>query len=104
MKILLIVATFLSLSLSISAQSKSDYKAIYTADRKKVESGDLNFDWKEFRLVAYQGGTDYFDWHRLRPKFNQAMDKNDYDSALKVAKRHHPAQYGCDLPPEISTS
>ncbi len=91
MKSLLIVATFLSLSFSSSAQSKSDDKAIYTADTKKVESGDLSFDWREFRLVAYRGGTDYFDWHPLRPKFSQAMDKGDYDGALKIANDiiHH---------------
>jgi hypothetical protein len=84
MKSLLVAAT-LCLSLASSAQSKIDPKAIYTADTKKVESGDLSFDWKEFRLAAYQGGTEYFDWHPLRPKFSQAMDKGDYDAALKIA-------------------
>jgi hypothetical protein len=91
MKSLLAVACVFVLSLSCSAQSKPDYKAIYAADTKKVESGDLAFDWKEFRLAAFQGGTEYFDWHPLRPKFSQAMEKGDYDAALKIANDiiHH---------------
>jgi hypothetical protein len=91
MKSVITIAVFFCLTFTAVAQSKSDYKSIYATDTKKIESGDLNFDWKEFRLAAYQGGTEYFDWHPLRPKFSQAMDKNDYSAALKIAEDiiHH---------------
>src|SRR5580698_8508921 len=75
----------LGLTLTCSAESKDNSKAIYAADTKKIESGDLNFDWKEFRLAAYGGGTKYFDWHPARAKFYDAMDKQDYPAALKIA-------------------
>jgi hypothetical protein len=71
--------------IAFACQQQDEAKAIYDADTKKVESGDLNFDWKEFRLAAYQGGTPYFDWHPLRAKFSQTMDKSDYPAALKIA-------------------
>jgi hypothetical protein len=73
------------------AQTNKDAKAIYDTDTKKVESGDLNFDWKEYRLAAMQGGTPYFDWHPVRLKFHQQMDSGDLQGAMKSANEiiHH---------------
>ena len=80
-------AFFLLLCLAITAfgQKEISAKATYDADAKKVQSGDLNFDWKEFRLAAKQGGAPYFDWHPVRVKFQQQMDKGDTEAALKSA-------------------
>jgi hypothetical protein len=80
---------------TIHAQTEKDAKATYAADTKKVESGDLNFDWKEFRLAAKQGGTPYFDWHPLRAKFQQQMAQGDTKGALQSANeiiRHNMAE------------
>jgi len=85
MKPLLLLALLLSLSASCFGQADKSAKAIYDADTKKVESSDLNFDWKEYRLAAFRGGTPYFDWHPVRTKFRQQMDSGDTDAALKSA-------------------
>jgi hypothetical protein len=76
---------FLCISSSCFAMTKSEAKTIYDVDTKKVRSGDLIFDWKEFRLASVQGGTSYFDWHPVRAKFMAAMDKGDIKAALKSA-------------------
>jgi len=79
----------LALSLGFSslcfAQANKDAKNTYDTDTKKIQAGDLNFDWKEYRLAAVQGGAPYFDWHPVRAKFYQEMDKDDLQGALKSA-------------------
>jgi hypothetical protein len=85
MKPVLLLALSLGFSTACFGQADKSAKAIYDADTKKVESGDLNFDWKEYRLAAFQGGTPYFDWHPVRAKFNQQMGSGDTDVALKSA-------------------
>jgi hypothetical protein len=61
-------------------------KTIYDADTKKLRAGDVQFDWKEYRLASAQGGTDYFDWHPVRNRFMQQLQSGDFDAALKSAK------------------
>jgi hypothetical protein len=80
-----LIPFLLLLPSTVFSQAKPDEKAIYAADVAKVKDGDLDFDWKEFRLVAYRGGTDYYDWHPARNTFMQQMDKGDTDAALKTA-------------------
>lgn len=91
MKLVFALALSVSISSPCFAQANKDAKTIYAADTKKVESGDLNFDWKEYRLAAVQGGTPYFDWHPVRAKFRQQMDSGDLQGALKSANEiiHH---------------
>jgi len=85
MKLIAALALPLCFSATSVAQADKSVKAIYEADTKKVESGDLNFDWKEYRMAAQHGGTPYFDWHAVRNKFHEQMDKGDTDGALKSA-------------------
>ena len=84
---------FLCLCASLPAQSltEAEAKKIYETDTQKVKTGDLNFDWKEYRLAAEQGGASYFDWHPVRVKFNQQMNSGDTAAALKSAQeiQHH---------------
>jgi hypothetical protein len=71
--------------------TETEAKKIYDADTAKVKTGDLNFDWKEYRLAAAQGGAEYFDWHPTRAKFARQMDAGDTNAALKSAQeiQHH---------------
>ena len=85
MKLLYVLPLLLCLCAPSFALTKSEAKTIYDADKTKVLSGDITFDWKEFRLAAKQGGADYFDWHPVRTKFMQEVDKSDFKSALKSA-------------------
>jgi hypothetical protein len=83
------------LPVSIHALSASEAKAIYETDSKRILSGDLQFDWKEFRLAALEGGTPYFDWHPIRNQFMQQLNSGDFDAALKSAneiKNHNLAE------------
>jgi hypothetical protein len=52
MKYLVLCFLFAGISASAFAMTKAEAKAIYDTDTKKVNSGDLAFDWKEFRLAA----------------------------------------------------
>ena len=91
----LFCTSLFSVSGSLHALSASEAKAIYEADSKKVLSGDLQFDWKEFRLAAVEGGTPYFDWHPVRNQFLQQLNSGDLDAALKSAneiKNHNLAE------------
>jgi hypothetical protein len=85
MKYLVLCFLFAGISASAFAMTKAEAKAIYDTDTKKVNSGDLAFDWKEFRLAAVLGGTAYFDWHPVRTRFMAQMDKGDTKAALKSA-------------------
>jgi hypothetical protein len=85
MKLLATLVISLCISATSFGQADKAAKSIYAADTKKVEARDLNFDWKEFRLSAVQGGTPYFDWHPVRAKFQKQMDQGDTEGALKSA-------------------
>jgi len=85
MKRFLLLALLLCTSVESFALTQTEAKAIYEADTKKVLAGDLHFDWKEYRLAANQGGVAYFDWHPVRARFSQQMNKGDLQEALKSA-------------------
>jgi hypothetical protein len=82
----LVFATILfALSVPSFAQTSDEAKATYSADTKRIEAGDLNFDWREFRLAAAQGGTNYFDWHPVRAQCMKQLNAGDLEGALKSA-------------------
>jgi hypothetical protein len=85
MKRLLLFTVLLAITLPFFALTTEEAKSIYAADTKKVRSGDLNFDWKEFRLAAAQDGAEYFDWHPVRAQFMQQLNSGDLQAALKSA-------------------
>lgn len=91
MKRFSVFAVCLSLAFMAAEQTQDQAKSLYAADSKKIESGDLSFRWKDFRLAAYQGGTPYFDWHPVRTQFMQQIDQGDFSAALHNAKDiiHH---------------
>lgn len=75
----------LSIPVTLSAMTESDAKTIYNTDTKKIRAGDVQFDWKEYRLASVEGGTDYFDWHPVRTRFMQQLQSGNLDAALKSA-------------------
>jgi hypothetical protein len=84
-----IIAWFLFVMLAaarLDALTSKEAETIYRADKDKVISGDLSFDWQQFRLAAKQGGTEYFDWHPLRNSFMQKMKDGNPAAALKDAE------------------
>jgi hypothetical protein len=88
---LVLAAALFAFSVPSFALTNDEAKAIYSADTKRVETGDLNFDWREFRLAAAQGGTDYFDWHPMRAQCMKQLNAGDFEAALKSANEiiHH---------------
>ena len=65
--------------------SKGEAKQIYETDTKKVRTGDLTFDWKEYRLAASVSGVSGYDWRAVRARFMKQMDDGDTSGALKSA-------------------
>ena len=80
-----LLCTSLCLPASLLALTAKEAKAIYETDCKKIRAGDLQFDWKEFRLASAERGTSYFDWHPVRNRFMQQLNNGDVDAALKSA-------------------
>jgi Domain of unknown function (DUF4919) len=91
----LLLATVCSPSITLSALTTKEAKAIYDADTLKVRAGDLQFDWKEYRLAAETAGAEgSFDWHPVRNRCMQQLQNGDFDAALKSAeeiKNHNMA-------------
>jgi hypothetical protein len=69
----------------LHALSEKEARAIYEADSQKLSAHDVQFDWKEFRLAAAEGGTSYFDWHPVRNQFMQELNAGDLKAVLKRA-------------------
>jgi hypothetical protein len=68
------------------AMDQAEAKKIYEADTQKVRAGDLQFDWREYRLAAVTYGPGGgFDWHPVRNRFMQEMNSGDLPAALKSA-------------------
>src|ERR1700734_1883720 len=90
MRFVLAAALFI-LALPTFALSPGEAKTIYSADTKKVDAGDLSFDWRGFRLAAAKGGTGYFDWHPVRAQCMKQLNSGDLEGALKSANEiiHH---------------
>lgn len=90
----LLLATVCCLSVALPALTPKEAKAIYDTDTRKIRAGDLQFDWKEYRLTATTA-TDGFDWHPVRNRFMQQLQNGDFDAALKGAeeiKNHNMAE------------
>ena len=85
-RLVFLLVTIFSLSIALPALTPKEAKAIYDADTVKLRAGDVQFDWKEYRLASVQGGTEYFDWHPVRTRFMQQLQNGDLDLALKSAK------------------
>lgn len=76
----------LAISAPSFALTKNEAKNIYDTDSKKVRTGDLLFDWKEYRLASVVSGVaGDFDWHPSRVKFMQQYKNGDFEAALKNA-------------------
>jgi Domain of unknown function (DUF4919) len=85
----------LTLCPAVFSLNKKDAQQIYDTDTKKVLSGDLLFDWKEYRLAAAASSAGGFDWHPVRARFMQQLNHGDLQDALKSAnqiKNHNMAE------------
>jgi hypothetical protein len=90
----LLLALVSFLSIALHALTTKEAKAIYDADTLKLRAGDVQFDWKQYRLTATTA-TDGFDWHPVRNRFMQQLQNGDFDAALKSAeeiKNHNMAE------------
>jgi hypothetical protein len=75
-----------SFAATLFAFAKDDAKTIYDTDTKKIRSGDIQFDWKEYRLASVTAGVGgSYDWHPVRNRFMQQLKDGDFQAALKSA-------------------
>jgi hypothetical protein len=59
-------------------------QAKYDALKAKVQSGDINIDWREIRLDAVVADVDgEFDWHQANTAGVAAFNAGDYEGALR---------------------
>jgi hypothetical protein len=81
---------------SAVAMTPPEAKAIYSVDTQKIRSGDLTFDWQQYRLAAViSGASGAYDWHSARTRFMQQLEHGDVDAALRSAdeiKKHNMAE------------
>lgn len=62
-------------------------QAKYDALKAKVESGDLNIDWRDLRLDAVVADVDGdYDWHQSNTEGVTAFNAGDYKTALLKAQ------------------
>jgi len=91
----LVLTTLSFLSITLPALTPKEAKTIYDADTLKVRAGDIQFDWKEYRLAAETAGVEgSFDWHPVRNLCMKQMQSGDFVAALKSAdeiKNHNMA-------------
>ncbi len=96
MRLLFGLAVWLGMATTAFALDNGAARKIFDEDTKKVRSGDLLFDWKEYRLAAVScGAAGDFDWHPVRNRFMQQMKDGDVQAALKSAdqiKNHNMAE------------
>jgi hypothetical protein len=58
-------------------------QAKYDALKAKVQSGDINIDWRDIRLDAVVADVDgEFDWHKANTDGVTAFNTGDYKTAL----------------------
>jgi hypothetical protein len=81
---------------SAVAMSPQEAKAIYSADTQKIRSGDLTFDWQQYRLASViSGASGSYDWHPVRERFMQELQHGDIEAALHSAdeiRKHNMAE------------
>jgi tetratricopeptide (TPR) repeat protein len=59
----------------------------YGTTKARVIAGDLDIDWRAFRLAAAVGEvSEGFDWHAARERAMADLDAGNYDKALQQAK------------------
>jgi Domain of unknown function (DUF4919) len=59
-------------------------QAKYDALKAKIQSGDINIDWREIRLAAVVAGVDgEFDWHQSNTEGVTAFNAGNYAKALQ---------------------
>jgi Domain of unknown function (DUF4919) len=59
-------------------------QAKYDALKARVQSGDLNIDWRDLRLDAVVADVDGpFDWHQANTAGVAAFNMGDYEEALR---------------------
>jgi hypothetical protein len=62
-------------------------QAKYDALKAKIESGDLNIDWRDLRLDAVVAGVNgEFDWPKANSDGLAAFNAGDYKKALLKAQ------------------
>jgi Domain of unknown function (DUF4919) len=72
------VSTAFGLDTAKVAQAK------YDALKTRVQSGDLNIDWRDLRLDAVVADVDGpFDWHQANTAGVAAFNAGDYEEALR---------------------
>jgi hypothetical protein len=77
--LLLIGATAPALGLDDAKTAHAKYDTL----KAKVESGDLNIDWRELRLDAVVADVDGdFDWHKANTDGVTAFNAGEYQKAL----------------------
>jgi len=60
----------------------------YERSLKQVKDGDLNIDWREFRLAAEVAGVSgSFDWHPVRNAVMKQIQSGDLEKALHGAQQ-----------------
>src|ERR1700722_12069434 len=58
-------------------------QAKYDALKAKVQSGDIDIDWRDLRLDAVVADVDgEFDWHQANSEGVAAFNSGDYEGAL----------------------
>jgi hypothetical protein len=62
-------------------------KQKYEAYKARVISGDINFDWRAFRLAAAAGEVNEgFDWQPVHDRVVDDLDVGRYEQALKESQ------------------
>jgi Domain of unknown function (DUF4919) len=62
-------------------------QAKYDALKAKIQSGDINIDWREIRLAAVVADVDGdFDWHQSNTEGVRAFNTGDYAKTLQKAQ------------------
>jgi hypothetical protein len=77
----------LPVSTAFGLDSAKVAQAKYEALKTKVESGDLNIDWRDLRLDAVVAGVNgEFDWRKANSEGVAAFNAGDYNKALLKAQ------------------
>ena len=91
----IVFAFCLAVCPTVFSLTRKEAQQIYDTDTKKIRSGDLLFDWKEYRLAAATSSAAEFDWHPVRTRFMQQLNHDDLQNALKSSeeiKNHNMAE------------
>jgi uncharacterized protein DUF4919 len=74
---------FVFVSTAFGLDTAKVAQAKYDALKARVQSGDLNIDWRDLRLDAVVADVDGpFDWHQANTAGVAAFNAGDYEEAL----------------------